>query len=74
MLFALKYREIGLKISYYRKKRGYTQAQLAEKVNLSTNYLGLIERGNNGRSYSIEVLLKISDALDVDVRLSLIHI
>ena len=71
MLFALKYREIGLKISYYRKKRGYTQAQLAEKVNLSTNYLGLIERGNNGRSYSIEVLLKISDALDVDVRLLL---
>lgn len=70
-MFALKYREIGLKISYYRKKRGYTQAQLAEKVNLSTNYLGLIERGNNGRSYSIEVLLKISDALDVDVRLLL---
>lgn len=68
MLFALKYREIGLKISYYRKKRGYTQAQLAEKVNLSTNYLGLIERGNNGRSYSMEVLLKIADALDVDVR------
>ncbi len=67
-MFALKYREIGLKISYYRKKRGYTQAQLAEKVNLSTNYLGLIERGNNGRSYSMEVLLKIADALDVDVR------
>ena len=71
MLFALKYREIGLKISYYRKKRGYTQAQLAEKVNLSTNYLGLIERGNNGRSYSMEVFLKIADALDVDVRLLL---
>ena len=70
-MFALKYREIGLKISYYRKKRGYTQAQLAEKVNLSTNYLGLIERGNNGRSYSMEVLLKIADALDVDVRLLL---
>lgn len=67
-MFALKYREIGLKISYYRKKKGYTQAQLAEKVNLSTNYLGLIERGNNGRSYSMEVLLKIADALDVDVR------
>lgn len=67
-MFALKYREIGLKISYYRKKRGYTQAQLAEKVNLSTNYLGLIERGNNGRSYSMEVLLKIADALDVDAQ------
>lgn len=67
-MFALKFKEIGLKISYYRKKRGYTQAQLAEKVNLSTNYLGLIERGNNGRSYSMEVLLKIADALDVDVR------
>lgn len=66
-MFALQYREIGLKIAYYRKKRGYTQAQLAEFVGVSTNYLGLIERGNNGRSYSMEALLSIAEALDVNL-------
>lgn len=66
-MFALQYREIGLKIAYYRKKRGYTQAQLAERVGVSTNYLGLIERGNNGKSYSMETLLSIAEALDVTI-------
>ena len=66
-MFALQYREIGLKIAYYRKKRGYTQAQLAERIGVSTNYLGLIERGNNGKSYSMETLLSIAEALDVAV-------
>ena len=66
-MFALQYREIGLKIAYYRKKRGYTQAQLAERIGVSTNYLGLIERGNNGKIYSMETLLSIAEALDVAV-------
>jgi transcriptional regulator with XRE-family HTH domain len=67
-LFALKYRAIGLKISYYRKRKGLTQAQLAELIGISTNYLGMIERGNNGQSYSMEVLLKLAEALDVDAQ------
>ena len=66
-MFALQYREIGLKIAYYRKKRGYTQARLAERIGVSTNYLGLIERGNNGKSYSMETLLSIAEALDVTI-------
>jgi len=55
-LFALKYKEVGLKIAYYRKKKGYTQTQLAEMVGISSNYLSLIERGNKGQSYSMETL------------------
>lgn len=66
-MFALKYKEIGLKIAYYRKKKGYTQAQLSEMVGISSNYLSLIERGNYGNSYSIETLFKIASALDVKV-------
>lgn len=66
-MFALKYKEIGLKIAYYRKKKGYTQAQLAEIVGISSNYLSLIERGNKGQSYSMETLFKIAEALDVNV-------
>lgn len=66
-MFTPKYKEIGLRISYYRKKRGYTQALLAEKAGLSTNYLGLIERGNKGKSYSLDTLFLIAKALEVDV-------
>lgn len=66
-MFALKYKEIGLKIAYYRKKKGYTQAQLAEMVGISSNYLSLIERGNKGQSYSMETLFKIAEALEITV-------
>ncbi len=67
ILFALEYKEIGLKIAYYRKKKGYTQAQLAEMVGISSNYLSLIERGNKGQSYSMETLFKIAEALEITV-------
>ena len=64
-MFAMRYKEIGLKIAYYRKKKEYTQAQLAEKVGISTNYLGMIERGNKGKSFSLGTLFLIAQALEV---------
>lgn len=70
-MFAMKYKMIGLKIAYYRKLRGYTQGQLAGKIGISTTYLGQIERGNNGKSFSLETLFLIATGLDVDVILLL---
>lgn len=70
-VFAMRYKMIGLKIAYYRKLRGYTQGQLAGKIGLSTTYLGQIERGNNGKSFSLETLLLIANGLDVEVDLLL---
>ena len=70
-MFAMRYKMIGLKIAYYRKMRGYTQGQLAGKLGISTTYLGQIERGNNGKSYSLETLLSIAVGLDIDVNLLL---
>ncbi len=70
-MFAMRYKMIGLKIAYYRKMRGYTQGQLAGKIGISTTYLGQIERGNNGKSYSLETLLPIAVGLDIDVNLLL---
>lgn len=67
----MRYKMIGLKIAYYRKRRGYTQGQLAGKIGISTTYLGQIERGNNGKSYSLETLLSIAVGLDIDVNLLL---
>lgn len=70
-VFAMRYKMIGLKIAYYKKMRGYTQGQLAGKIGISTTYLGQIERGNNGKSYSLETLLSIAVGLDIDVNLLL---
>lgn len=70
-MFAMRYKMIGLKIAYYRKMRGYTQGQLAGKIGISSTYLGQIERGNNGKSYSLETLLSIAVGLDIDVNLLL---
>lgn len=67
----MRYKMIGLKIAYYKKMRGYTQGQLAGKIGISTTYLGQIERGNNGKSYSLETLLSIAVGLDIDVNLLL---
>lgn len=67
----MRYKMIGLKIAYYRKMRGYTQGQLAGKIGISTTYLRQIERGNNGKSYSLETLLSIAVGLDIDVNLLL---
>ena len=66
-MFAMRYRNIGLKIAYYRKKKGYTQTALAQRIGMSTAYLGQIERGNRGNSFSLEILYQIADALEIDV-------
>lgn len=35
----------GLRLRGFRKKKGLTIEQMAERVGLSTNYLGDVERG-----------------------------
>ena len=53
-VYADKYRQIGLKIAYYRKLRGLTQEQLAEKLELSPAFIG-----------HVEALFDVAAALDV---------
>ena len=65
-MFAMRYKSIGLKIAYYRKKKGYTQAVLAQQIGMSAAYLGQIERGNRGNSFSLETLYQIADALGIE--------
>lgn len=59
------YKRIGLKISYYRKLRGFTQEQLAEMINKSTAFLGAVEAPNVNRTISLDTLFDIAKALDV---------
>ena len=60
-----KYRTIGLKISYYRKLRGFTQEQLAEKIDKNLAFIGAVEAPNVNRTVSLDTLFDIAEALDV---------
>ena len=56
-------RIIGEAIRHYRKQAGYTQEQLAERVDLNWKYVGEVERGE--KIISIEALLRIAKAVKV---------
>ena len=60
-----KYRIIGLKISYYRKLRGLTQEQLAEKIEKNLAFIGAVEAPIVNRTVSLDTLFDIAEALDV---------
>lgn len=54
---------VGKKIRKYRKKQNLTQEQFAELCELSTNFIGIIERGE--KRPSLDTFVKIANALDV---------
>jgi len=55
--------QIGLNILYYRKEKGYTQQELAEKISYSKNHIQQIETAK--ATPSVIVLLDIAKALDI---------
>lgn len=59
-------RQIGGRITEFRKERGLTQAQLAERVDVATETISRLERGSS--IPSVKTLCAISSALDVDLR------
>ena len=61
----IKYRKLGLKISYYRKIKGFTQEQLAEMVDKNLAFIGAVEAPNVDRTVSLDTLFDIADALGV---------
>lgn len=61
-----KYIELGLNISFYRKRKGFTQEQLAEKIGISRSHLSAIEAPNLVKAFSIELLFDIANALEIE--------
>lgn len=55
----------GEKLNQFRRYKGLTQEELAELINKTTDHISLLERGE--RSPSFEVILDLSEALDVPV-------
>lgn len=65
MDFEEQFRILGLNISYYRKLKGYSQLQLAEKSNISRTHMSNIEAPNIHTSISLETLFAIANALEI---------
>lgn len=64
-IYAEQYRQIGLKIAYYRKLRGLPQEELAEQVGLTPAYIGHLEAPNISKALSLDTLFDIAAVLDV---------
>lgn len=57
----IDYEEIGKQIRILRQKHGYSQEELAELCDISTSFMGHIERGT--RKMSLETMVALSVAL-----------
>ena len=60
-----KYLQLGLKIAYYRKLRGLTQEELAERIDRTPAFIGHVEAPNICKAVSLDTLFDIAAVLDV---------
>lgn len=67
----INYISLGEKIKSARKEKGYTQEILAEICDISTGFLGHIERGT--RKLSLDTLFSIAMVLNVSLDYLLIN-
>lgn len=61
-----EYRKFGLSISYFRKEKGYTQQELAEKIGVNPETISRIENANTG--ITMDKLLDVAKALDISLK------
>lgn len=59
---------IRYNIKKFRKKAGLTQQQLADKAGVTMNYIAKIESTKMQRGFTIVILGRIADALEIDIR------
>ena len=58
-----QYKNLGLNISFYRRKNGLTQMQLAELLDIDRSHMSAIELATVG--VSLDVIFKMCDELSV---------
>lgn len=57
--------QLGMRIKYLRKKRNWSQEDLALEANINTKYLSDLENGR--RNPSLLILERIAIALDISI-------
>ncbi len=58
-------KQLGMRIAYLRKQKGWTQEELAFQANIHKNYLCDLENGK--RNPTLKILSSIADALDISL-------
>ena len=58
-------RNFGKRLRYFRRDRDLTQEQLAELVDLSVNFISMLEKSEAAPSF--DTITKLTNALNVDV-------
>ena len=53
-------------IGYYRKEKGLSQEQLAEKLGISRQHLAAVEAPRMNRGLSLELLFNIASVLEIE--------
>lgn len=61
------YNVIGKNIKKYRKAKGWTQRELADKLLLSDSFIGKLESVTR-QTISIDTLEQIANVLETDIR------
>ena len=67
LIYESEYRQLGLKIAYYRKLRGLTQEELAEKIDRTPAFIGHVEAPNINKAVSLDTLFDIAVVLNIPV-------
>ena len=62
-----QYIKFGLKVQYYRKLRGMTQEDFADKIGRSWSFVAKIESPSRAFGVSMETLFRIATVLQVPV-------
>jgi len=60
----MNYKELGRRVRELRRQQNLTQAELAEKIGVSTSFVGHIERGS--RVISLETFANLCAALEAE--------
>lgn len=64
-IYERNYLQVGLKIAYFRKLRGLTQEQLAERIDRTPAFIGHVEAPNISKAVSLDTLFDIASVLDI---------
>ncbi|MBE6144710.1 MAG: helix-turn-helix transcriptional regulator [Firmicutes bacterium] len=55
-------------IKKYRKSANLTQQELADKIEVSMHYISQIESANPNKYFTLVVIGRIADVLNIDIR------